>query len=506
MMKRTIFVIIIIILICSSAFAQEDDIRLGFGQQFDLKDLPKDLKPKDLINLIDPVDYACTPGDVYSLEIIVDFQRNYSYPLYLEDTYKLNVPYIGIIDVKGMSFAEMRKKVVSGIRARVPLQYVDIIIKAPAHYDVFVYGGVKVPGFVSVIPVNRVADAIVLAGGLKKGASFRQVQLIRNEEVIKLDLAKYVVNADLSQNPYLQRGDKLYIPHAEILVNLKGAVKYGGFYELVPGETLQDLINYAGGALPNALVSKIELLHVAQEGKYEIETVNISQAASIVLSHGDQIAIHSAYESSEMIMAEGALFGMPIKEGEPINLMVKPILVNIPYFPGITVLTLLDNLGGPTPFAIGKDSYVIRKNQDEKIPVDVETLWRSRDPALDMALLPGDHLVIPMIILKVFVAGQVRSPGDEHYLSGYAVADYLLAAGGITEDGDPNGVYLLFRDGSKQKVSMTQEVGPGAVIFVDKNGWVKTEETLLRIGIIVGFATSVFILGDRILDVIERTQ
>jgi polysaccharide export outer membrane protein len=503
MKKRTIFFLIFIMIICSSVFSQADDKKLGFGQQFDIKDIPKDLNPLDMLN---PIDYECTPGDLYKLEIIVDFQRNYSYPLHLEDTYKLNVPYIGIIDVKGMTFAEMRKKVVNGIRARVPLQYVDIVLKVPAHYDVFVYGGVNRPGFVNVIPINRVADAIVLAGGLKKGASFRQVQLIRNDEVIELDLSRYVVNADLSQNPYLKRGDKLYIPHAEIIVNLKGAVKYAGFYELVPGETLQDLIDYAGGALPNALVSKIELLRVAEEGKYEIETVSIDQAQSIALKHGDQISIHSAYESSEMIMAEGALFGMPIKEGEPINIMVKPILVNIPYFPGITVLTLLDNLGGPTPFAKGKDSYVIRKGMDEKIPVDVEKLWRTRDPACDMALEPGDHLVIPMIILKVFIAGQVRSPGDEPYLSGYTVADYLLAAGGITEDGDPNGIYLLFRDGSMQKISITQEVGPGAVIFVDKNAWKKTEETLLNLGVIVGFATSIFILGDRILDVIERTQ
>ncbi len=500
-MKRIIFFIFCIVLVCSSVFSQEDDRKLGFGQQFSLRDIPKDINPLDLFN---PIDYECTPGDLYKLEIIVDFQRNYSYPLFLEDTYKLNVPYIGIIDVKGMTFAEMRKKVVNGIRARVPLQYVDIVLKVPAHYDVFVYGGVNRPGFVTVIPINRVADAIVLAGGLKKGASFRQVQLLRGEEAIKLDLSRYVVNADLSQNPYLKRGDKLYIPHAEIIVNLKGAVTYAGFYELVPGETLQDLIDYAGGPLPNALVSKIELLRVAEEGKYEIETVNINQAQSVVLSHGDLISIHSSYESSEMIMAEGALFGLPIKEGEPINIMVKPILVNIPYFPGITILTLLDNLGGPTPFAKGKDSYIIRKTQDEKIPIDVEKLWRTRDPSFDLALQPGDHLVIPMIILKVFVAGEVNSSGEKTYLSGYTVSDYLLASGGISETGDPNGVYLLFRDGSKQKLSMTQEVGPGAVIFVDKNGWTKTEETLLKLGIIIGFVSSVVILTDRLWELIDR--
>jgi protein involved in polysaccharide export with SLBB domain len=315
-----------------------------------------------------------------------------------------------------------------------------------------------------------------------------------------------VVNADLSQNPYLQRGDKLYIPYAEIIVNLKGAVKYTGFYELVPGETLQDLLDYAGGTLPNALTSKIEILEVGQEGKYNIKTVNIDQAKTVAMHNGDMISIHSSYESSEMIMAEGALFGLPIKEGEPVNLMVKPILVNIPYFPGITVLTLLDNLGGPTPFARSSESYVIRKGEDEKIPVDVDTLWRTRDEKYDLALKPGDHLVVPIMILKVFVAGEVRSPGEKNFMSGLTVSDYLLAAGGVVETGDPHGIYLLFRDGSMQKIELTQEVGPGAVLFVDKNGWTKTEDTLTRMALIVGFATSLFVLADHIYNVYTKLR
>jgi polysaccharide export outer membrane protein len=503
MIKRALLSIFVIVILSSAVHGQDDDRKLGFGQQFSMKDLPKDLNPLDLFN---PVDYHCTPGDLYTLEIIVDFQRHYSYPLNLEESYKLNVPYIGVIDVKGMTFAEMRQKVVNGIRSRVPLQYVDIVLKIPAHYDVFVYGGVNRPGFISVIPINRVADALVLAGGLKKGASFRQVQLIRDGKVTKLDLSDYVVNADLSQNPYLQRGDKLYIPYAEIIVNLKGAVKYTGFYELVPGETLQDLLDYAGGTLPNALTSKIEILEVGQEGKYNIKTVNIDQAKTVAMHNGDMISIHSSYESSEMIMAEGALFGLPIKEGEPVNLMVKPILVNIPYFPGITVLTLLDNLGGPTPFARSSESYVIRKGEDEKIPVDVDTLWRTRDEKYDLALKPGDHLVVPIMILKVFVAGEVRSPGEKNFMSGLTVSDYLLAAGGVVETGDPHGIYLLFRDGSMQKIELTQEVGPGAVLFVDKNGWTKTEDTLTRMALIVGFATSLFVLADHIYNVYTKLR
>ncbi|MEJ2663790.1 MAG: SLBB domain-containing protein [Spirochaetia bacterium] len=501
MMKRAIILVCLLLLMFTTVYGQEQDRKLGFGQQFSLKDLPKNINPLDLFN---PVDYHCTPGDLYTLQIIVDFQRHFSYPLNLEDNYKLSVPYIGTIDVKGMTFAEMRKKVVNGIRSRVPLQYVDIALKVPAHYDVFIYGGVNRPGFVSVIPINRVADAIVLAGGLKKGASFRQIQLIRDGKITKLDLSDYVVNADLSQNPYLKRGDKLYIPYAEIIVHLKGAVKFDGFYEMVPGETLQDLLDYAGGTLPNALTSKIEILQIAKEGKYAIKTVSIDQAKAVALNNGDLITIHSSYESSEMIMAEGALFGLPIKEGEPIRLMVKPILINVPYFPGISVLTLLDNLGGPTPFARAKDSYIIRKSQDDKIPVDVEKLWRTRDEKYDLALKPGDHLVVPIMILKVFVAGEVRSPGEKNFLSGLTVSDYLLAAGGITEDGDPHGVFLLFRDGSMQKIALTQEVGPGAVLFVDKNGLAKTTDTLTKLGIIVGFASSILILGDHIYDTILK--
>jgi hypothetical protein len=49
-------------------------------------------------------------------------------------------------------------------------------------------------------------------------------------------------------------------------------------------------------------------------------------------------------------------------------------------------------------------------------------------------------------------------------------------------------------------------VGPGAVLFVDKNGWTKTEDTLTRMALIVGFATSLFVLADHIYDIYSKLR
>jgi len=79
-----------------------------------------------------------------------------------------------------------------------------------------------------------------------------------------------------------------------------------------------------------------------------------------------------------------------------------------------------------------------------------------------------------------------------------------MGAGYISETGDTNAVFFLFKDGSKTKLSLTQEVAPGAVIYVGKNPWEVTKETIANILIITGFVSEIIALTVIIWNLIDR--
>jgi protein involved in polysaccharide export with SLBB domain len=376
-------------------------------------------------------------------------------------------------------------------------------------FDVFIYGGVENPGFVTAIPINRVSDAIALAKGFKKGGSFRQVHLIRGEEDIILDLSRFSANADLSQNPFLEPGDKIYIPHAEVVVSLSGGVKYPGTYELIPGETLEDLLHYAGGTLPGSANTNFFVARVAENGKASMEEIEQSKAKDFMLKNGDNISLKSAMivEVGATIFIEGAVFGQPPEENKPTQIPTVPVIANLPYVPGITLLNLVEKLGGPTPFARAGESYIIKKKDNSKFPVDLETLWQTRDLSMDIVLEPGDHVVIPIKELKVFVAGQVNAPGAIPFMTGLTVSDYIKAAGGINvDDGSADSIYFIDKAGNRQKASLLDEAYAGALIYVDKNAWRVTQDTFDNILVITAFVGGVVLLTNTILDLVDRVN
>jgi polysaccharide export outer membrane protein len=482
-MKNRAYILIHIFLLILPYFAtgqteEEIDI-IGFGIQpaFINPQMSNDILTKRVLSA---TKYKLTPGDTYKL--IIQLETKQEIPLILHDNYKLEIPYIGTIDVHGMFFSDLRDYIINTIKVRLPVEYVDFILTSPALFDVFVFGGVVNPGIATVTPITRVTDALALVKGLKEGGSYRQIVLYRGEEEIICDLTKFVLLADESQNPILEPGDKIYVPHAEIIVHISGSLRYPDYYEMIPGETLQDVINIAGGLLPNAK-EDIEIARINEDGTSSLLTVSLEEADQFTLTNGDRINVRSVFENREMIFLEATLFGEPSKGDEPQMIPIQPIVANIPYVPGLTLYQLLDKLGGPTPLADSENSMIIRNDGAERIPVDVKTLWETGDPSLDIVLQPGDHVFIPMKLMKVFVSGEVNKPGAYNYFTGATVADYIALAGGVNlSTANPNRIFLVDENYDKEKIKdLNMEVQPGDVIFVDKTALDRTYDKLTKL-------------------------
>jgi len=449
--------------------------------------------------------YRLTPGDAY--QVTITMNGLVTYPLVLAENYDLDVPYLGTLKVKGVYFSDLRRMVVERLKKVLPLaDFVSFTLVAPARFDVSVFGGVEAPGIVTVTALSRVSEAIVAARGFRRGASYREIALIRGETRIVVDLQRYSMDAASEQNPTLEPGDKIYVPPQKVVVTLAGQVRFPGPYEMLPGETVQQLLAYAGWSLPDAQAGAVELVRFEEGGKTSQRLLDMKSDGQTALANGDRVRIPSVAENRESILVTGALFGAPVATDKPVQIPLVPIAVNVPFTPGTTLLSVLESLGGPTPYARARESLIVRKRTGERMAVDVEAIWAARNRAADIALEPGDTVSIP-IANEVFVLGEVRNPGRVPFNPVFGVADYLFAAGGVNPlTADPNGLYFLDKLGGKARTSLSGRVEPGALLFVDRNTWTKTQKIFGDITVVATLVTTLFTAASYMISVVQSLR
>jgi protein involved in polysaccharide export with SLBB domain len=198
---------------------------------------------------------------------------------------------------------------------------------------------------------------------------------------------------------------------------------------------------------------------------------------------------------------QGGLYGAPVTVDTPVAVPTLPVSVTLPWTPGLSVLQALESVGGPTPYARGKDAVVLRKATGERVAVDVDGLWSSRDAAKDLALEPGDTLSVP-IVNEVYVAGEVNTPGRVIYSPSFTVAEYLAAAGGIDpETGTLDSLWFVAKDGTRTRVTISTAVPPGTVIYVDRNTWTKTQKAFTNITVVTSFVTAIAVFFSYLVDI-----
>lgn len=104
-----------------------------------------------------------------------------------------------------------------------------------------------------------------------------------------------------------------------------------------------------------------------------------------------------------------------------------------PMLAGWTILDAVTTAGGLTPRAAPKKAALIRRSLPAPIPLNLDQLVQSGDKAANLALEPGDVILVPTIELRVFVMGMVRGPGVFDFDEGARVLDAVLRAGGPAE-------------------------------------------------------------------------
>ena len=257
--------------------------------------------PLPLESAIDPEKYLLGPGDrlriLWSVENVDNFVT-------IGPTGNLIVPEIGPVNVLGKTLAEVDREINEEIKQVYKSAKVSIELIRFRQFKVFVYGAVNKPKFVKMAPVSRFYEAINGAGGLQKYADPERSVLIRNGNSKNIFLKEFLLKGDLTNNPQLIDGDKIYVPFLNITpdkqadymeydnsnkILVTGFVFRPGAHYFRPGFSVKDYIALSGGSLDVGAVNRVKIL------KKDGTTTTL--ANNNIVEPGDIIEVPETYGS-----------------------------------------------------------------------------------------------------------------------------------------------------------------------------------------------------------------
>jgi protein involved in polysaccharide export with SLBB domain/ribosomal protein L12E/L44/L45/RPP1/RPP2 len=379
------------------------------------------------VNIPVPLNYIVGIGDEFIITVWGASQKNYK--LKIETSGALNIPELGPIHVAGLELSKAKELIKSrlttiyrGMGGDAPNTFCEATVSNLRSIVVNVIGEAMVPGTYTLPATASAFNALYLSGGPNENGSFRNIQVIRNNKIVKtIDVYDYLINGNTSENIQLREQDILHIPVYQKRVTVNGAFKRTGYFELSENEKLSDLLKYAGGFSEKAFKSQVSLTRITDKEK-KILDINRSIFDSYVLQNGDSIVASEIIDRFENRVAiSGAVF-MP---------------GNYELSDGLTLSELIKKAQGV------KESYfnrgMIIRLQMDLAPMIIQFNTEDIIAGLnDIVLHREDQVVIQdRFNMKekqtVHVYGEIQRPGDYMFADNMTLQDLLFKAGGLNE-------------------------------------------------------------------------
>jgi protein involved in polysaccharide export with SLBB domain len=215
--------------------------------------------------------YLLGPGD----QIVVDIrgQESQSYRVSVNRDGTVILPRLKPVLAGGRRLGEFRADLEQRIAEAFVATQAFITVGAVRQLSVFVAGEVNAPGSITVNALNSPIDALLLAGGIKKSGSLRNIIIERGSERIPFDLYGVLAGISVPLEASLADGDKIIVPPTGPTVAIVGEVARPGIFELAPTASAigaQALIELAGGHLVGG-AKRLTVLRVHPDGTEAFE-------------------------------------------------------------------------------------------------------------------------------------------------------------------------------------------------------------------------------------------
>ena len=363
---------------------------------------------------------------------------------------------LGFINVSNMNLAQAEKvlkdrlqNIYSTLKEDIATTDLMIEVSNLKSINVYLSGEVRRPGVHLIHPFSDIFSALIQSGGPTLNGSLREIQLIRNGEIISSTDLYTFFNSGLGNfsSQKLLNGDVINVPPVGIRVLAEGELNNLGYYELLADETIENLINYAGGLTPNASNKAIINEIIPMNSRVSDDTarigkvISLSNASKISLNEGSSINILRISDNNQSV----TVFGKVKFPGE------YPLYKNLfshskEQLDALSLKEMLSIVGG-------FEDPVFRKTINEKIVVlrQDENQFYGEEFFIDYA--DSDNFKLN-INDKIFVyensnydnsftytiIGEVNTPGTYPLKEGTTLREAIQVANGISPIGSINSI------------------------------------------------------------------
>ncbi|MCK7558120.1 SLBB domain-containing protein [Chitinophaga sedimenti] len=386
----------------------------------------KNLSFEPNLRMATPGNYQLAAGD----EILIDVYgySEVQHRLKVTPEGYIRIPNLGPVFVNGLSMDEARERITKqlatiygGIRSG--NTFVSISLGNIRSIKVLLIGEVMAPATYTLPSLATVANALYVSGGPTENGSFRNIRVIRNGKLIAtFDLYDFLSKGDLTNNVVLRDQDIVRVNPYTTRVELAGQVKRPAIFEAKEGETLQTILDFAGGYTDLAYRDNINVQRINKKER-EVLTVPSSQIGSFSLKSGDRFYVDSILNTyTNRVTISGAVF-------HPGDYALTQ---------GMTLADLIKKADGVREEA-ALNRGLIRRLQADRSPAyvafDVEKVLSG--PQSQVLQREDSVFIFNKADLKesyqVKISGEVNKGGYFAYADSMHLEDLILLAGGLRD-------------------------------------------------------------------------
>ncbi len=390
--------------------------------------------------------YVLGTGDVVQIEVW-GF-RYWSKTYVVNESGSIDIDGYQKLFVKGMPLKKVREMVGARLGISSGESSYSVAVTRSRMVSVNVFGEVFTPGTYSLPATNSAFNLLVSMGGPSDIGSVRNIYIKREGKVVdSFDLYEYYSDVKHQRDVYLQNNDYVIVAPLANVINVQGAVRRPGRYELKNKENLSDLIRFAGGVYHNVYLKDVVVSRI-KDNNWEVLSVNLDSLLKIKknfeLTGGETVEFKFINVDNQfMARIQGAV-------SVPGNYRVKK---------GIRLSAMIKTANGLTSDAFTKRGYIVRtSNQFKKsyLTFSPEDAIKSPGTTVDPEIEDRDTVVIYRIadlrkFRKVKISGAVRKPFEKQYIEGMKLGEMLFMAGGLTEEADERNGFILRTDANYNK-------------------------------------------------------
>lgn len=373
-------------------------------------------------NMATPVNYRLGPGDVVIIDVWGASQETFTETVSPDGT--ITIEGVGPIKLGGLSVSAATSR----LKARLGEFYSDcrvsLSVGETRSIIVQVLGDVVMPGTYTLSSLSSAFNALYAAGGISEIGTLRDIKVYRGGRIVsRIDVYEYLTKGDSRGDIRLTDNDVIIVGNYECLVEVRGKVKRPMFYEMKKTESVQRVLELAGGFSGDAYTKSVRLIRKSGE-EYSIHNIEEFEMNGFTLADGDSIFVDSVMPRfRNMVEVRGAVKhpGMFQMDGKIQS-----------------VRELVNAAEGLREDAFTERAVMHREKDDltlEMVSVDIKGIMDGS--TADVALKRNDVLYIPSKVdlqgeQTLRINGEVNYPGTYMFAENTTVKDLILQAGGLT--------------------------------------------------------------------------